>query len=57
MKYNLYIQADSGSFNLLCIDESELIVVLNAYKKGSDSLTILGVKYNIYGLSILILTN
>lgn len=53
MKYNLYLEADSGTFNLLCLEENELKVVLNAYKRGSDSFTIIGRKYYINGLSIL----
>jgi hypothetical protein len=53
MKYNLYFEADSGTFNVLCLEENELNVIINAYKRGSDSFTINGVKHYINGLSVL----
>ena len=53
MKYNLYFKAHSGTFNILCLEEDNLPIILNAYKRGSDSFTLLGVKHIINGLSVL----
>ena len=45
MNYNLFLKNQSGSFNILDVNEDELNKILDVYKKGKDSLFIKGRKY------------
>ena len=45
MKYNIYIKNFSGSFNILCITKEQLNIVVDAYMKALDQITISGKNY------------
>lgn len=45
MKYNLFLKNQSGSFNILNVNEEELNKIIEVYKYGKDSVFIKGKKY------------
>jgi hypothetical protein len=45
LNYNLYIRNQSGTFNILDVNEDELAKILDVYKYGKDTVFIKGKKY------------
>jgi len=57
MKYNIYIRNYTGKFNILCVDEKQLEIIVDAYKKAKDRVSINGENYivgNIHEIKIFV---
>ena len=53
MRYNVYIETKSATFNIMDIDQDQIILIVDAYKLGKRSFTIAGSKYIIDNLNSL----
>ncbi|MFT6922037.1 MAG: hypothetical protein ACJA1C_001035 [Crocinitomicaceae bacterium] len=51
MKYNIYISAFWGKYNVFDITEEKLLKVVDAYKLGKENFTLSGTKFSINKLS------